>query len=171
MAQSHSATPIVTNTSHSGMMSQHLSLAAQREMTPLLHRDSLDIHRHHLADEKQHKTNPLLANTRDSFVLSKGRFEQYPKGQFLSQPVFSRLTFGGLSPIQDASPPDVRHTTSKCQVKTKQDQQVTAFVPEKKTPEQIKIPSKLTEVRGHPDNDHDCPICAVERPRTVAARA
>ncbi|KAH9844812.1 hypothetical protein Tdes44962_MAKER01359 [Teratosphaeria destructans] len=67
------------------------------------HRDSVDMYRaKHLRDTTEHA--PRLQHTRDSFFITKSKFEarkfaEVPSGSF-------GWVTGGLSPILDSSPPD-----------------------------------------------------------------
>lgn len=153
-----------------GNLTRQLSAGTQRKPASLTRRDSLDVYRQHLAsNEGQHKTNPLLASTRDSLVLAKGRLEKYPRGQkSASQSAFSRLKIGNLSPIPDASPPDTRSMmAARSPIKSKLTAQSTPEARLEPTPQPI-IAVDAVEVRGHSAADHGCPIYQVERPRATA---
>lgn len=111
------------------------------------HRDSLDLAHERLESDKHGKPNQSLMTTRDSMIISKQRLERYPKSQITVDPRSGVTKMGGLSPILDASPPDVRSQQMALQHKRHA---------ERKTP----------EIGGHPENDEDCSICEVERPRS-----
>ncbi|KAF4547096.1 Hypothetical protein D9617_59g026350 [Elsinoe fawcettii] len=157
-----------------GNISKGFLSMSERERFQLIPRDSLDVHRKHMEDHRADPVNCHLANAKDSFLVSKTRLEKYPKSDRLVQPTFSRLAIGGLSPIQDASPPDPRQYLTKSQRDNKRPgRNGTSIVPEIKPAAERRTPAwravaTSAEVRGHPESDCDCPICAIERPRTTA---
>lgn len=79
-----------------------------QEDFPRTHRDSVELARHRLEEHRLDKINYQLASTRDSFLITKTRFERYPKSQKVVDQWTGKVVFGGLSPILDASPPDPR---------------------------------------------------------------
>ena len=60
-----------------------------------------------------------------------------------------QVKFGGLSPIKDASPPDA----------------VAFLLARRQEKASVKATRWKREIGGHPENDEDCPICEIERPR------
>ncbi|THY26860.1 hypothetical protein D6D00_05284 [Aureobasidium pullulans] len=113
------------------------------------HRDSLELARHRLGEEWP-VVDAQLASTRDSIVLAKTRMDRYPKSHAVLDEQTGQIMVGGLSPIMDASPPDPRaYWTARRELLAKQ-----------------KEVDWQREIGGHPENDHDCPICEVERPRS-----
>ncbi|KAI5204828.1 hypothetical protein E4T39_03398 [Aureobasidium subglaciale] len=113
------------------------------------HRDSLELARHRLAEEAA-TVDPQLVSTRDSIILAKQRWDKYPKSHAVFDAQPEQMQFGGLSPIMDASPPDPKaYWAGRREHLLKQ-----------------KEVDWQREIGGHPENDHDCPICEVEKPRT-----
>lgn len=113
------------------------------------HKDSLELVRHRFGEDWP-PVDPQLSCTRDSIVLAKQRWEKYPKSHAVVDNETGHVKHGGLSPIMDASPPDHRtYLAAKREQLAKQ-----------------KEMEWHREIGGHPENDHDCPICEVERPRT-----
>lgn len=113
------------------------------------HRDSLELARHRLGEEWP-VVDAQLASTRDSIILAKTRMDRYPKSHAVLDEQTGQIMVGGLSPIMDASPPDPRaYWTARRELLAKQ-----------------KEVDWQREIGGHPENDHDCPICEVERPRS-----
>jgi hypothetical protein len=113
------------------------------------HKDSLELVRHHFGEEWP-TVDPQLSCTRDSIVLTKQRWEKYPKSHAVIDDETGYVRCGGLSPIIDASPPDHK-----------------AYLASRR--EQLANQKEMDwhrEISGHPQNDHDCPICEVEKPRT-----
>lgn len=113
------------------------------------HKDSLELVRHRFGEDWP-TVDPQLSCTRDSIVLAKQRWEKYPKSHAVVDSETGHVKYGGLSPIIDASPPD--HKT---------------YLAARR--EQLAKQKEMEwhrEIGGHPENDHDCPICEVERPRT-----
>ncbi|KAI5249147.1 hypothetical protein E4T42_05330 [Aureobasidium subglaciale] len=113
------------------------------------HRDSLELARYRLAEEAA-TIDPQLVSTRDSIILAKQRWDKYPKSHAVFDAQSEQMQFGGLSPIMDASPPDPKaYWAGRREYLLKQ-----------------KEVDWQREIGGHPENDHDCPICEVEKPRT-----
>jgi hypothetical protein len=113
------------------------------------HKDSLELVRHRFGEELP-TVDPQLSCTRDSIVLTKQRWEKYPKSHAVADEETGHVRYGGLSPIVDASPPDHKaYLASRRGQLAKQ-----------------KEMDWHREIGGHPQNDHDCPICQVEKPRT-----
>lgn len=113
------------------------------------HKDSLELVRHRFGEDWP-SVDPQLSCTRDSIVLAKQRWEKYPRSHAVVDNESGHVRYGGLSPIIDASPPD--HKT---------------YLAARR--EQLAKQKEMEwhrEIGGHPENDHDCPICEVERPRT-----
>lgn len=119
------------------------------------HRDSVDLAHERLEAEKHDKTNPLLVSTRDSMIISKQRLERHPRSHASSEPHCLYFKASGLSPILDASPPDPRP-------------QFPAIIRHHK-----KHAARRTcpEIGGHSENDEDCSIYEVERPRRTRFKA
>jgi len=113
------------------------------------HKDSLELVRHRFSEDWP-TVDPQLSCTRDSIVLTKQRWERYPKSHAVVDDETGHVRYGGLSPIIDASPPD-----HKAYWAAKRDQLA-----------KQKEMDWHREIGGHPENDHDCPICEVEKPRT-----
>ncbi|KAG9555456.1 hypothetical protein KCU71_g12025, partial [Aureobasidium melanogenum] len=113
------------------------------------HKDSLELVRHRL-DEDWPTVDPQLSCTRDSIVLAKQRWERYPRSHAVIDEQSGQIKYAGLSTIMDASPPD-----HKAYLAARREQ----LAKQKEVEWQ-------REIGGHPENDHDCPICEVERPRT-----
>ena len=113
------------------------------------HKDSLELVRHRFGEEWP-TVDPQLSCTRDSIVLAKQRWEKYPRSHAVVDNETGHIKYGGLSPIMDASPPD---------------QKVYLAARREQLAKQKEI-EWHREIGGHPENDHDCPICEVERPRT-----
>lgn len=90
------------------LLTKQLSNLAAEDVTFQRHRDSVDLARQRLPASLGDRVNPQLTSTRDSIVLARTRFEKYPKSMLVVEPATGRQTFGGLSPIMDASPPDVQ---------------------------------------------------------------
>jgi hypothetical protein len=114
-----------------------------------LHKDSLELVRHRFGAEWP-IVDPQLSCTRDSIVLTKQRWEKYPKSHAVVDEDTGHVRYGGLSPIIDASPPDHK-----------------AYLASRR--EQLAKQKEMDwhrEIGGHPQNDHECPICEVEKPRT-----
>jgi len=158
-------------------ISKQLSTSALQDQWLRTHRDSVTLARQRLVDYKTDKENPQLQSIRDSIILAKGRFDKYPKSQVVTDPMTGKVTFGGLSPILDASPPDtrayhrsrsirqdVRDTFSSGSLETVID---TRESPQsKEPPKTVERPRQAAEIGGHPDYDDGCAICAIERPRS-----
>lgn len=131
-------------------LSRQLSTLAEEEKYLKIHRDSLDLARERLEEEKHHKPNPYLCSAKDSMIISKQRFERYPRSQIAVESRTGIVKIGGLSPILDASPPDALA-------------QIHAMASQKRSAHQE---SSSVEVAGHSAGDHSCPICEIERPRS-----
>ena len=113
------------------------------------HKDSLELVRHRFGEDWP-IVDPQLSCTRDSIVLAKERWEKYPRSHAVVDNETGHVKYGGLSPIIDASPPDHKtYLASRREQLAKQ-----------------KEMEWHREIGGHRENDHDCPICEVERPRT-----
>ncbi|KAG9903302.1 hypothetical protein KCU98_g7208, partial [Aureobasidium melanogenum] len=113
------------------------------------HKDSLELVRHRLGEDWP-TVDPQLSCTRDSIVLAKQRWERYPRSHAVIDEQSGQVKYAGLSTIMDASPPDhITYLAARREQLTKQ-----------------KEVEWQREIGGHPENDHDCPICEVERPRT-----
>jgi hypothetical protein len=112
------------------------------------HKDSLELVRHRFGEEWP-IVDPQLSCTRDSIVLTKQRWEKYPRSHAVVDDETGHVKYGGLSPIMDASPPDKTYWAARREQLAKQ-----------------KEMEWQREIGGHPSNDHDCPICEVEKPRT-----
>ncbi|KAI4838118.1 hypothetical protein E4T44_08195 [Aureobasidium sp. EXF-8845] len=113
------------------------------------HKDSLELVRHRFGEEWP-TVDPQLSCTRDSIVLTKQRWEKYPKSHAVVDDESGHVRYGGLSPIKDASPPDHK-----------------AYLASRH--EQLARQKEMDwhrEIGGHPQSDHGCPICEVEKPRT-----
>ncbi|KAK6007340.1 hypothetical protein QM012_006348 [Aureobasidium pullulans] len=113
------------------------------------HKDSLELVRHRLGQDWPN-VDPQLSCTRDSIVLAKQRWEKYPRSHAVIDEQSGQIKYAGLSTIMDASPPDHK----KCLAARR---------------EQLAKQKEVEwqrEIGGHPENDDDCPICEVERPRT-----
>ncbi|KAG9526168.1 hypothetical protein KCV07_g564, partial [Aureobasidium melanogenum] len=113
------------------------------------HKDSLELVRHRLGEDWP-TVDPQLSCTRDSIVLAKQRWERYPRSHAVIDEQSGQIKYAGLSTIMDASPPD-----HKAYLAARREQ----LAKQKEVEWQ-------REIGGHPENDHDCPICEVERPRT-----
>ncbi|KAI4716067.1 hypothetical protein E4T48_07751 [Aureobasidium sp. EXF-10727] len=113
------------------------------------HKDSLELVRHRMGEEWP-MVDPQLSCTRDSIVLAKQRWERYPKSHAVIDEQSGHVKYGGLSTIMDASPPDHKAYWAARREQLAQQKEV----------------DWQREIGGHPENDHDCPICEVERPRS-----
>ncbi|KAH0368573.1 hypothetical protein KCU65_g3848, partial [Aureobasidium melanogenum] len=113
------------------------------------HKDSLELVRHRLGEDWP-TVDPQLSCTRDSIVLAKQRWDRYPRSHAVVDEQSGQIKYPGLSTIMDASPPD-----HKTYLAARREQ----LAKQKEVEWQ-------REIGGHPENDHDCPICEVERPRT-----
>ncbi|CAD0106675.1 unnamed protein product [Aureobasidium uvarum] len=113
------------------------------------HKDSLELVRHRMGEEWP-LVDPQLSCTRDSIVLAKQRWERYPRSHAVIDEQSGHIKYGGLSTIMDASPPDHK----------------TYWAARREQLANQKEVDWQREIGGHPENDHDCPICEVERPRT-----
>lgn len=113
------------------------------------HKDSLELVRHRMGEDWP-TVDPQLSCTRDSIVLAKQRLERYPRSHAVIDEPSGQIKYTGLSTIMDASPPD-----HKAYWAARREQQA-----------KQKEEDWQREIGGHPENDHDCPICEVERPRT-----
>jgi hypothetical protein len=112
------------------------------------HKDSLELVRHRFGEDWP-VVDPQLSCTRDSIVLTKQRWEKYPRSHAVVDDETGHVKYGGLSPIMDASPPDKTYWAARREQLAKQ-----------------KEIEWQREIGGHPEDDHDCPICEVEKPRT-----
>ncbi|SMR48159.1 unnamed protein product [Zymoseptoria tritici ST99CH_1E4] len=149
-------------------ITRHLahSSTVEGEASRFAHRDSVDVY--HARGLKRHETeakmNQELMNSRDSFVITKSKFEaRWGKGGASSE---SKAVgggwnrFAGLETIEDASPPGrvgfqavmemSGGNTNRAAVK---DEAVGALNKEE------------AEDRHHPDEHVGCPICEEHRPR------
>lgn len=134
----------------------HHSLSA-RDRFLATHRDSVELAQQRLlqpSDPDSHEIPSLQLPSRDSIVIAQRRFEKYPKSPVILDPQTGQIKFGGLSPIMDASPPDPRAHFA-------------AFERQKLRREREGGVRETAEVGGHAANDHECPICAIERPREI----
>ncbi|CAD0082296.1 unnamed protein product [Aureobasidium vineae] len=113
------------------------------------HKDSLELVRHRMGEEWL-TVDPQLSCTRDSIVLAKQRWERYPRSHAVIDEQSRHTKYGGLSTIMDASPPDHKAYWAARREQLAKQKEV----------------DWQREIGGHPENDHDCPICEVERPRT-----
>lgn len=113
------------------------------------HKDSLELVRHRMGEDWP-TVDPQLSCTRDSIVLAKQRLERYPRSHAVVDEPIGQIKYTGLSTIMDASPPD-----HKAYWAARREQQA-----------KQKEEDWQREIGGHAENDHDCPICEVERPRT-----
>ncbi|KAI4745630.1 hypothetical protein E4T50_03996 [Aureobasidium sp. EXF-12298] len=113
------------------------------------HKDSLELVRHRFGEDWP-IVDPQLSSTRDSIVLTKQRWERYPRSHAVIDDETGHVRYRGLSPIIDASPPDHK----------------TYWAARREQLEKQKEMEWHREINGHPENDHDCPICEVEKPRT-----
>ncbi|KAG9859906.1 hypothetical protein KCU77_g4671, partial [Aureobasidium melanogenum] len=113
------------------------------------HKDSLELVRHRMGEDWP-TVDPQLSCTRDSIVLAKQRWERYPRSHAVVDEQSGQIKYAGLSTIMDASPPD-----HKIYLAARREQ----LAKQKEVEWQ-------REIGGHPENDHECPICEVERPRT-----
>ncbi|KAG9656411.1 hypothetical protein KCU64_g5896, partial [Aureobasidium melanogenum] len=113
------------------------------------HKDSLELVRHRMGEDWP-TVDPQLSCTRDSIVLAKQRWERYPRSHAVIDEQSGQIKYAGLSTIMDASPPD-----HKTYLAARREQ----LAKQKEVEWQ-------REIGGHPENDHECPICEVERPRT-----
>lgn len=134
----------------------HHSLSA-RDRFLATHRDSVELAQQRLlqpSDPDSQEIPSLQLPSRDSIVIAKRRFEKYPKSQAILDPQTGQIKLGGLSPIMDASPPDPRTHFA-------------GFERQKLEREREGGVRETVEVGGHAANDHECPICAIERPREM----
>ncbi|GAB7357075.1 hypothetical protein MBLNU459_g7889t1 [Dothideomycetes sp. NU459] len=144
--------------SNPNQTAQQWATSTARDNFLATHRDSFDLAQQRLLWPTVNPTDrdvpPLQpSHIRDSFVIAKSRFDKYPKAQALVDPLTGQIKLGGLSPIMDASPPDPRaHFATAGKHKWGREDGGNGW---KQSP----------EIGGHPANDHDCPICAIERPR------
>ncbi|GAB7339612.1 hypothetical protein MBLNU457_6208t1 [Dothideomycetes sp. NU457] len=158
-------------------ISKQLSTSALQDQWLRTHRDSVTLAHQRLVDHKTDKENPQLQSIRDSIILTKSRFDKYPKSHLKTDPLTGKVTFGGLSPIQDASPPDnrayhrsrptrqdARDTFSSGSLKTVIDTRESHR--NKESSRTVDHPKQVVEIGGHPDDDDGCAICAIERPRS-----
>ncbi|KAH0388472.1 hypothetical protein KCU92_g873, partial [Aureobasidium melanogenum] len=113
------------------------------------HKDSLELVRHRLGEDWP-TVDPQLSCTRDSIVLAKQRWERYPRSHAVIDEQSGQIKYAGLSTIMDASPPDHKAYLAARREQLAKQREV----------------EWQREIGGHPENDHDCPICEVERPRT-----
>lgn len=106
--------------------------------------------------KEEGKMNQQLMNSRDSVILARSKFDSpYPRSVLDLKPAWTR----DLSPIPDASPPDVR---VQANIKT---MEKAMDAPERSG---RRAQEKSTD-RAHPDEHFGCPICEVERPRWFEA--
>lgn len=97
----------------------------------------------------------------DSVVLTKTKWDKRHRLGKAVQPSFNRLPVGGLSPIIDASPPDIR------QIRKAEDDNSNHYDSTKLSAATIaNFGATSFGIAGHSVNDHDCPICSIDRPRT-----
>lgn len=145
----HGSPPLKPALKQGGINKPFGALKSHDRFSPF-HRDSLDLARDRLS-ERWPMMDPNLSCTRDSIVLAKQRFDKYPKSQVVIDEQSGQIKFGGLSPIMDASPPDPR-----------------AYWAAKRYEQSVKEREMRwqREIGGHPENDEDCPICEVEKPRS-----
>jgi len=154
------------------------------------HRDSIALAHQRLAHAV--RENPRLQSARDSIILTKGRFDKYPTSQVTTDLATGKVTIGGLSPIQDASPPDTRGYCSSKPIKREDmhvrfngtpiqsqnydnedegDEDEQGDDEDSKDDKAVDIndaSKQSAEIGGHPDFDDGCAICAVERPRSTS---
>lgn len=135
---------------NSSNLSRQLVSLAEEEKYLKTHRDSLDLAHERLEGDKHTKSNPLLSASRDSMIITKQRFDRYPRLHIATDPRSGHVKIGALSPILDASPPDVHSYYS-------------GLGKQRRHLARRPIP----ETGGHSENDDDCPICKVERPRST----
>jgi len=111
------------------------------------HRDSFDLY--NSRREKEERLNQQLMATRDSFLLTRSKYDSR-FARTAGGPVTQWSRFGGLSPIMDASPPDAKIERGlKAMSKLAQEQKV--------------------HEEPHADEHVGCSICEVERPRWFEA--
>lgn len=157
------------------------------------HRDSVDIsHARMACDEiKDKRSQELIMNSRDSFLITKSRLQaKHPKANRSATPPGGAITwtrFGGLSPIADASPPNKSLLEAR-KGKQRDDGSVYKRVDimeesehdstDERRPRTKKHRSRSSSKRKvelveaptqHPDEHEDCPICEVHRPRWFEA--
>ena len=113
------------------------------------HKDSLELVRHRFGEDWP-TVDPQLSCTRDSIVLAKQRWERYPRSHAVIDEQSGQIKYAGLSTIMDASPPDHK----------------AYLVARRERLAEQREAEWQREIGGHPENDDDCPICEVERPRT-----
>ena len=154
-------------------LSRQMSASALQDPWFRTHRDSVAL-THRRLDDKRGAINAQLATTQDSVVLTRSRFEKYPRSRVLTDAHTGKITFGGLSPIMDASPPDPRThygsvqraSPAKASLEhargSTSRESIDALVVEKPAESSV-------EVAGHADKDDGCPICQMERPRSCMA--
>ncbi|KAG9993971.1 hypothetical protein KCU86_g20572, partial [Aureobasidium melanogenum] len=106
------------------------------------HKDSLELVRHRMGEDWP-TVDPQLSCTRDSIVLAKQRWERYPRSHAVIDEQSGQIKYAGLSTIMDASPPD-----HKTYLAARREQ----LAKQKEVEWQ-------REIGGHPENDHECPIC------------
>ncbi|EMC92584.1 hypothetical protein BAUCODRAFT_125570 [Baudoinia panamericana UAMH 10762] len=95
-----------------GGLPRHLSNLAEMDEHFRSHRDSLDVYHQRMRGEE--RVNQLLANSKDSFVLAKSKYEaKYPGSTSAAKGHIQWSRYGGLSPIMDASPPDARKVAAE----------------------------------------------------------
>lgn len=135
---------------NSSNLSRQIASLAEEEKYLKTHRDSLDLAHERLDGDKHTKPNPLLSASRDSMIITKQRFDRYPRLHIATDPHSGHIKLGALSPILDASPPDVHSYYSG----TGKQRRHLARRP-------------IPETGGHSEIDDDCPICKVERPRST----
>ncbi|KAF1352366.1 hypothetical protein BDV97DRAFT_420510 [Delphinella strobiligena] len=134
-------------------LSRQIASLAEEEKYLKKHRDSLDLAHERLEGDKHTKSNPLLSASRDSMIITKQRFDRYPRLHVASDPRGGHVKIGALSPILDASPPDVHSYYS-------------GMGKQRRHLARRPIP----EIGGHSENDDDCAICKVERPRSTRSK-
>lgn len=170
------------------------SLPSSRSMTDgddacFPHRDSVDIsHARMEWDEvKDKRSQELIMNSRDSFIITKSRLEaKHPKGSRSVTPPGGAITwrrFGGLSPIADASPPGVSLLEAR-KGKQKADGPVEAAESHQQHAHEHGVKTEKHKGRGsskkkkvelvdtleqESDEHDDCPICEAHRPRWFEA--
>lgn len=184
---------------HNPSLSRHFSnLTPEEEARFRTHRDSVDIHHRRLNHEEKMNPHHLQEAPRDSFLITKSKYaarllrpqnpylplqQQHQHPSLPSSPTHIHYSsFGGLSPILDASPPSSSETTTT----TKQSAKAVPISSSaaSKTPSG-EVPVKVTVLEddgnsseddesdsaaAHPDEHVGCAICAVERPRWFEAR-
>ncbi|KJX94485.1 hypothetical protein TI39_contig4189g00013 [Zymoseptoria brevis] len=147
------------------------SSTMEAEASRFAHRDSVDVY--HARGLKRHETeakmNQELMNSRDSFVITKSKFEaRWGKGGASSESkaVGGGWTrFGGLETIEDATPPGrvgFRAVMESSGEKISDEAKNRAAV---KDEAGGNLDKEEARDRYHPDEHVGCPICEEQRPR------